>query len=72
MTNSFIGKGINEEEEGKRAYLNLFGREIWKVRGKLILISVHPPKRLMIQATDSVLQQNTDVTWRRTKAETLT
>ena len=57
-------------KEGKRAYLNPFGKEIWKYEDvdTYLSASTYTPKRLMVQATDSVLQQNTDVTWRRTKA----
>ena len=62
--------GTRTNEEGKRAYLNPFGKEIWKYEDvdTYLSASTYSPRRLMVQATDSVSQQNTDVTWRRSKA----
>ena len=56
--------------DGKRAYLNPFGKVIWKYEDVDTYLSPsnYAPRRLMVQATDSVLQQNTDATWRRSKA----
>ena len=57
-------------EQGKRLYLNPFGKEIWKYEDVDTYLSPsnYEPRRLMVQATDSVWQQNDDVTWRRSKA----
>lgn len=62
--------GTRTNKEGERAYLNPFCKEIWKYEDvdTYLSSSTYAPKRLMVQATDSVLQQNTDVTWRRSKA----
>ena len=56
--------------DGKRAYRNPFGEEIWKYEDvdTHLSSSKYAPRRLMVQATDSVLQQDTDATWRRSKA----
>lgn len=66
-------KSYDETEtskDGKRAYRNAFGKVIWKYEDVDTYLSPsnYTPKRLMVQATDSVLQQNTDATWRRSKA----
>ena len=62
--------GTRANKEGKRAYLNPFCKEVWKYEGvdTNLSASIYAPRRLMVQATDSILQQNTDVTWRRSKA----
>ena len=56
--------------DGKRAYLNPFGKVIWKYEDvdTYLSSSNYAPRRLIVQATDSVLQQDTDATWRRSKA----
>ena len=57
-------------EDGKRSFLNPFGKEIWKYEDVDTYLSPSnfEPRRLMVQATESILQQNTEVTWRRSKA----
>ena len=66
-------KSFTETEtsaDGKRAYLNPFGKVIWKYEDvdTYLSSSNYAPRRLMVQATDSVLQQDTGATWRRSKA----
>ena len=62
--------GTKTNADGKRAYRNPFGKVIWKYEDVDTYLSPsnYAPRRLMVQATDSVLQQHTDVTWRRSKA----
>ena len=57
-------------KDGKRLYTNPFGTKIWKYEDvdTYLSSSNYAPRRLMVQATDSVLQQDTGVTWRRSKA----
>ena len=66
-------KSFTETEtsaDGKRAYRNPFGKVIWKYEDvdTYLSSSNYAPRRLMVQATDSVLQQDTGATWRRSKA----
>ena len=49
-------------KDGKRAYLKPFCVDTY------LSPSQYAPRRLTVQATDSVLHQNTGVTWRRSKA----
>lgn len=62
--------GAQVNADGKRAYRNPFGMVIWKYEDVDTYLSPsnYAPRRLMVQATDSVLQQHTGVTWRRSKA----
>ena len=62
--------GSETTADGKRAYLNPFGKEIWKHEDVDTYLSPtnYAPRRLMVQATNSVLQQQSDATWRRSKA----
>lgn len=66
---SYAGTRINED--GKRAYRNPFGKEVWKYEDvdTYLSSSSYAPRRLMVQAANWVLQQHTDVTWRRSKAQ---
>ena len=58
------------ETDGKRAYLNPFSNLIWKYEDvdTYLSPSQYAPRPLVVQATDSVLHQNTGVTWKRSKA----
>lgn len=62
--------GTKTNPDGKRAYRNPFGQEIWKYEDVDTYLSPsnYAPRRLMVQTTDSVLQQHSSVTWRRSKA----
>ena len=62
--------GTETTADGKRSYLNPFGKEIWKYEDVDTYLSPtnYAPRRLMVQATDSVLKQQSDATWRRSKA----
>ena len=63
--------GTKIDEDGRRAYLNPFGKEVWKYEDvdTYLSSSIYAPRRLMVQATNFVMQQHTDITWRRSKAD---
>ena len=61
--------GTRTDADGRLPYRNPFGAEVWKYEDVDTYLSAtnFAPKRLMVQAAHSVLQQPTNVTWRRSK-----